>query len=237
MYGWLRHAKPLVSVLTDGSGQRSAPRVAATAALLQSIGVSVGTIFGRLSDREVYRLILERNTALLGSFVTELAGGFTERGTKVVVCDAAEGYNPAHDLCRLIVGAAIATAQTDIRQYEYAVVGGPDSFDSLDPGVEILDLSEEVYEEKLRAARSYSTVLNDVGEMLARYGAQAFRRESFRPVDDWTQLISGEPPLYERLGAERVAAGGYTEVIRQEEHMIPLRDSLCAWLKSVQCVS
>jgi hypothetical protein len=237
VYGWLRRAKPLVSVLTDGSGQRSAPRVAVTGALLQSIGASPGTIFGRLTDREVYRLILERNTPLLASLVTELAGGFVERGTKVVLCDAVEGYNPAHDLCRLIVGAAIASVQTGIRQYEYAVVGGPDSFDSLDPGAEFLDLSEEVYEKKLRAARGYSTVLNDVGEMLARYGAEAFRRESFRPVDDWTQLTSGEPPQYERLGAERVAAGSYGEVIRQGEHMIPLRDSLCAWLKSVQCVS
>jgi hypothetical protein len=236
VYGWLQRARPVVHVLTDGSGHAGIPRLGATAGLLQRTGARRGAIFGRLTDREAYALILERNTPLLFSLVAELASDLARRRTRVVVCDASEGYNPVHDLCRLVLGAAMTAAQLDAKQYEYCVVDGPDRFDRASSEVASFELGEEAFESKMRAAREYAQVKNEVNVMIERHGEQAFRRESFRLVSDWT-VFDHDCPAYERFGEERIAAGCYRHVIRHADHMMPLRDALLAWVEAGQCVS
>src|SRR5881398_3400885 len=73
LHGWISRNKPVVHVLTDGDAHSSHGRLGATAELLRDVGARRGAIFGRLSDREAYTMILERNTALLLSLATELA--------------------------------------------------------------------------------------------------------------------------------------------------------------------
>jgi len=231
LFGWLQRTRPVVHVLTDGSGHSSASRVPATADLLRETGARPGSIFGRLSDREAYALIREQNLTLLLSIVDELAEELAERRTSMVVCDAAEGYNPVHDLCRLIAGAAITAAGTDTKQYEYAVVGRPDVFDTR------VQLDEAAFAAKMEAAQRFAPAISDVSELLLRHGRDTFRTESFRLVTDWTALHPSERPDYERYGEERVASERYDRVIRRGEHMIPLRDALCAWTESGQFVS
>jgi hypothetical protein len=72
--------------------------------------------------------------------------------------------------------------------------------------------------------------------MLSRHGRDAYRHETFRRVIDWTDLGSGVPE-YERFGEARVAAGRYRNVIRKNEHILPLRDALRAVAGKHQCVS
>jgi hypothetical protein len=231
LYGWLRRTRPVVHVLTDGSGHSSVSRVPATADLLREIGARPGSIFGRLSDREAYALIREQNVELVLSMANELAEELAERRTMTVVCDAAEGYNPVHDLCRLIAGAAIAAAGTETKLYEYAVVGRPDTFETC------VELDERTFAAKMDAAGRFAHAISDVSELQSRHGGDAFRTESFRLVTDWTALHSSERPDYERYGEERVASHRYEHVIRRGEHMIPLRDALYARMESGQFVS
>jgi hypothetical protein len=237
LHGWIRRAKPVVHVLTDGSGHSSAPRLAMTAELLGNAGARPGAIFGRLSDREAYAMILEGNIPLLLSVMTDLAMELGKRRSKMVVCDAAEGYNPVHDLCRLIAGAAIDMANIDARQYEYAVVNGPDSFDPIDDEVLRLELNDVAFAAKMNTAGRFATVLPDVEDLLSRHGAEAYQRETFRRVIDWTDLGAGGSPAYERFGEKRVAADRYRRVIRKAEHIVPLRDALRASVERRQCVS
>src|SRR6478609_9844484 len=58
--GWVRAAKPLVAVLTDGSGADGAPRIDQTTQLLDH-GLPRSASYGLASDREVYRAILEQD--------------------------------------------------------------------------------------------------------------------------------------------------------------------------------
>jgi hypothetical protein len=235
LFGWIRRAKPVVQILTDGSGHSSAPRLEAIVPMLNAEGARRGTIFGRLSDRDAYAMILERNTPLLLSVVTDLASELRDRRSTMIVCDAAEGYNPVHDLCKLIAGAAIEIADADVKQYEYAVVNGSDSFDPI-RGDMRLDLDEVTFEAKIEAARRLGAILPDVDELLSRHGRDAYRHETFRRVIDWTDLGSGVPE-YERFGETRVAAGRYRNVIRKKDHILPLRDALRAFTGKYQCVS
>jgi len=227
LHAWIARNKPIVHVLTDGP----APRLGRTAELLRGLGARPGAIFGRFSDREAYAMILERNTALLVALAEELAGELEQRRPAMIVADAAEGYNPVHDLCRLVAGAAIAMAGVDTKLYEYAVVGHPHSSDA----PIVVDLDDAEYAAKMARARAYATALTDIDELLSRHGADAYRRETFRRVTDWTAIDSAAPPPYERYGQERVAAGRYARVIRREEHMLPLRDALRAAVEKRSC--
>jgi len=175
-------------------------------------------------------MIMERNSALLLSLVTELAEQLERDRPAIIVGDAAEGYNPVHDLCRLIAGSAIAMAGVSTKQLEYAVVNHPHSFEEI-----AIDLDAAEYAAKMESARGEAALLTDIDELLARHGADVYRREALCRVADWTALGGGESPLYERHGEERVAAGRYTKVIRRREHMLPLRDALCAEVEKRSC--
>ena len=231
LYGWMSRTKPRVHVLTDGSAHASAPRLRSTAELLRDLGARRGAIFGALSDREAYAMILEGNTALLLSLVAKLAAQLEAERPEMIAVDAVEGYNPVHDLCRIIAGAAIATAGIDTPLYEYAVVGDPRSM----AAAIAVDLDDAEHAAKLQRARREAGVLADVDGLLLRYGASAYRREAFRRVDDWTLLEGDVPALYERTGEQRVASGRYARVIRRREHLLPLRDALCAEVEKRPC--
>jgi len=232
LHGWISRNKPVVHVLTDGAANSSGTRLAGTAELLRGAEARAGAIFGRLSDREAYEMILERNTALLFSLVEELAEHLNNDRPAIIVSDSAEGYNPVHDLCRLIAGAAISMSGVPTKQYEYAVVNHPHSFD--DAAI-VVDLEAAEYAAKMERARRQAGALTDIDALLAQHGADAYRRESFCRVVDWAAIDDGAPPLYERYGEERVAAHRYTDVIRRREHMLPLRDALCALVEKRSC--
>src|ERR1043166_3803466 len=156
LHGWISRIKPTVHVLTDGSA-----RLGRTADLLRDAGARPGAIFGRLTDREAYTMILECNAALLLSLAEELAAVLERERPAMIVVDAVEGYNPVHDLCRVIGGAAIAIAGVDVDVYEYAVVGHPHAFDA----AMTVDLNDAEYAAKIECARRYATALDDVDEM------------------------------------------------------------------------
>ena len=233
LHGWLGRAKPVVCILTDGSGHASAPRLEATAEVLRDTGARRGALFGRLSDREAYAMLLEGNTALLLSIVADLAAAMDVQRPGIVVADAVEGYSPVHDLCRLIAGAAIEMADVDAKLYEYAVVDAP--FDPMSGGAIALDLDDDAYIAKMERACTFAPRIGEIDALLRRHGAEAYRREVLQPVLDWTSLGGGNPPLYENLGETRVAAGRYASVIRRNEHMIPLRDALLSEMKKRTC--
>jgi hypothetical protein len=231
LHGWIYRKKPTVHVLTDGSAHSSTPRLGQTAELLRDAGALPGALFGRLSDREAYAMILEGNGALLLALAEELAGVLERERPAMIVADAAEGYNPVHDLCRLVAGAAIAMAGVDVEQVEYAVAGLPYELDASSA----IDLDHAEHAAKLERARRYAATLTDIDELLSRHGADTYRRETFRRVADWTALGGDTPPLYERFGEERVAAGRYAHVIRRGAHMRPLRDALRAAVEKRSC--
>src|SRR5262245_62950864 len=58
VHGWLEQTRPLVFVLTDGSGGAGRPRIDSTARVLERVGAKPGAIFGRFADRELYAAIL-----------------------------------------------------------------------------------------------------------------------------------------------------------------------------------
>jgi len=229
VHGWLERERPEVFVLTDGSGSTGQSRVPSTAEILRRAGARPGSVFGRFSDRELYEVILEGRIEVLTGLARELADALIERSVETVAADAIEGFNPAHDVCRLVTDAAVALARRRtgraIASYDFLLESLPDTFPvNGSSGVVRLELEDDALERKLAAARSYPEMAYEVERAFARHGAGAFRIECLRPADseaDVEALIE-EPPYYESYGERQVAAGRYSRVLRFREHFLPL---------------
>src|SRR5258707_9486157 len=111
VYHWLSLARPLVFVLTDGSGRAGKSRIHRTHEIVNSLHARPGSIYGRLSDAEIYSAILNGEIFLFVGLAEEMAEALLEGRVEYVVGDAIEGYNPAHDVCRLVTNAAVKEAR------------------------------------------------------------------------------------------------------------------------------
>jgi hypothetical protein len=230
VHRWLELTRPVVFVLTDGSGSHGVSRLDSTTALLGQAGAAAGSIYGRLSDRELYRAILAGDLGLFTALADELAQGLAE--VDLVAGDAVEGYNPGHDVCRLLLNAAVLHLEAEgrrIANFDFPLVGAPDDCSPGDRSEALrLDLDEAALHRKLAAARTYPELAGEVDTALADHGSERFRVECLRPVHyglDIAPLFS-HPPFYETHGEKRVSLGLYGQVIRFREHLAPLATGL-----------
>jgi hypothetical protein len=229
VHGWLERVKPVVFVLTDGSGGSRVPRIGSTRRLIGGIGASQGPIFGTLSDRELYEALVNVDTGFFTALADEIAASLCSLGVQTVLADACEGYNSGHDICRAVVDAAVmiaqATTNTSLATFEFLLVGSPDHADP--DGVRI-ELEDSALARKIAAARAYPEMAQEVDAALERFGAEAFRIECLRsrPGGEWRPSDGDEQPYYETYGEQQVAAGLYSQVIRARQHLDPVVEAL-----------
>ena len=110
LHAWLAHARPTVAVLTDGSGRSGRSRLDATAETLALAGARPAAIFGVMRDVDLYQLLLAQNATRAWGLVQGVAIALLDGAAPALICDAAEGFNPGHDLCRGIGGFAVRLA-------------------------------------------------------------------------------------------------------------------------------
>src|SRR5687767_10891755 len=107
VHGWLEETLPPVCVLTDGSGRTQRSRLDSTTRVLEAAGTAPGPVYGAMSDVELYNAVLDHDHSPFTRVVDEIARMLLSEQVDLVVGDAQEGYNPAHDVCRLVVDAAV----------------------------------------------------------------------------------------------------------------------------------
>ena len=231
VYGWMMQARPVVHVLTDGSGADGESRIGSTTSLLQEVGATRGSIYGRMSDREIYRRMLAGDHARFIALAEELAAALVRDDAVLVAGDAVEGFNPSHDLCRYVINAAVRLASSagrSIDSYAFALDGAPDSCPGEPCDTLRVQLDDQMLDRKLRAAHDYTELRSEVESALQRFGREPFRSECLCPVDlaDPYGWDPDHVPYYETYGARRVAKGTYEHVVTFREHVKPLADAL-----------
>jgi len=229
LYRWLELSRPLVFVLTDGSGRSQQPRLSSTTVVLQKVGARPGRLYGLFTDAEAYAAILKGDARSLSQIARELASAFVDSNVSYVVADALEGFNPSHDLCRYLTNAAVALAEKQGRcvlgNFDFLLDGRADLCpEDLRPSAIRIDLDETDMGRKLAAVADYTELRAEAQAALTRFGAQSFLTEYLRPVTSFEAIppMEDEKPYYERYGQDQVAAGFYQQVIRYQEHMRPL---------------
>src|SRR5437899_4014244 len=117
----LERTRPAVAILTDGSGSNGPPRANHTRELLARAGARPAPVFCPLSDRDAYGALMSSDAEPFVAVCDQLASLLREASITAVVVDAAEGYNPVHDLCHWLGRAAVAKARafsTNIEVFE-----------------------------------------------------------------------------------------------------------------------
>ena len=100
----------------------------------------------------------------------------------MVVCDAFEGYNPSHDVCRLLVNAVVSliasrTGRT-IVNYDFPLIGSPDAArDVAGHGRHPARTDGRDFSRKVEAARRYRALDGEVKVAIDAVGWDAFRVE------------------------------------------------------------
>ncbi len=164
VHGWLQIARPHVFILTDGSGRDGKARLPATTKVLEQIGASQGSIYGKFTDLEIYDAFLKADFELFIQLAVDLAEEFRRTEIEYVVADSAEGYSTTHDACRLVTDAAIEILKKKhgrpIANYEFLVVGPPDECPETITNEAIwLNLDDQAFFRKVGAARAYNPKL------------------------------------------------------------------------------
>ena len=242
VFHWLEIARPLVCVLTDGSGHTNISRLSSTTQILDSTGSKAGPVYGKFTDPEIYAAILNGNFEAFVEVMHQLAESFTEQSIEYVVHDAVEGFNPSHDLCWHLAGATSLLASKasgrTIRMFDFPLTGRPDDCPS-----EIRDksiciaLHDEAVRRKLAAAEGYPELKAEVDVAREKFGDAPFAIECLRPAADAAPHLedTDEVPFYEKHGEARTASGYYDDVIRRREHMLPLTQRL--WQVAIETES
>lgn len=231
VHGWLEKTRPVVYVLTDGSGRSGHARLASTTQLLARAGARPGAIYGRLPDRALYDAVLRRDVALFRNLAAELADEMVRERFDFVLGDAAEGAILAHDVWRGVINAALAAAQhqmgSRIASYAFTLEGPPGQCPAeLATEAVWRRLDDLALARKIAAARSYPDLKAEVEAAIAAFGEDAFRLECLHPASRRVHQGRDAIPPYERHGETLVAAGIYPEAVRHERHVVPLLTEL-----------
>jgi hypothetical protein len=225
VHGWLERARPSVFVLTDGSGGMGIPRLNSTVRVLARAGAAPGAHFGDWSDRELYDHVLARRYGPFLRCCEVIAEALHGMAVRVIIADAAEGYNPAHDICRLLTNAVAMAVGGGVSNLRFSVVGAPSKL----PATLQLWLTPAEFERKWDAVADYPAMNHEVMEAVRCRGRASFQVESFEPANLEMPESATHDPFYETFGTRRVAMGRYPHVIRYHEHLAPLAEMLRTW--------
>jgi hypothetical protein len=233
VHGWMEKTHPVVCVLTDGSGHTGEGRLESTSQVLDQVHASKGSVYGIVSDRGIYSAIMDGDIQLFADIADALCSSIIAQGADCVVGDSVEGYNPSHDICRLLINAAVRMANERTRKrissFDFPLVGAPgDCPDDLKEDAMTMMLDDDALERKLRAADHYPELKHELQTAMSMFGVAPFRTECLRPIDvsNWIGWASPEKPFYEIHGEKRVAEGIYDTVLRFRQHVYPVAEAL-----------
>src|SRR5262245_51789108 len=155
---FIARTRPIVSVLTDGSASTGHSRLPQTMALLEQLGATAAPVFGRFTDREAYAALMARVWSSYLQTTLDLSATLRAHRITAVATDSAEGYNPIHDVCRVLTAAAVGLLERDAPAlYEFDLVGHPDGAGE---GIR-MQLDDAAFAGKLGAVRQYAELAQE----------------------------------------------------------------------------
>lgn len=226
VFRWLEIMRPAVCVITDGSGRTGSSRLPSTTRILDRVGASRGVFYGPITDAAAYAAILNHDFDLFNGLMLGLARYLIAESISCVVGDALEGYNPTHDACRLVIGAALdlvhrATGRV-VENFEFRLTGRPDDREP-STADQTIRLDDDAFSRKMAVAWSYAELEAEVKEAIDLNQLDAFRVECLHRVPNRPPAFAADhKPYYEQYGEQQVSSGAYAQVIRYREHVEPL---------------
>ena len=159
--------------------------------------------------------------------VESIAAALTDAQIEMVVSDACEGYNPTHDICFELTQAAVELVRRrtrrTIQRYSFCLTEWEGCVPSqMAEDLVHLELDDTCLHDKIEAARSYVELRDEVDRALEYKGIEYFRNEALIPSTGWTTAPEDYKPGYELRGEQRVGEGKYAQVLRYNDHLLPI---------------
>ncbi|WP_269526651.1 hypothetical protein [Coraliomargarita parva] len=234
-YEWMARNRPIVHVLTDGSGSLSEGRIESTGKVVRAAGGTPGAVFGGLKDAAFYEDLLSGQTERLLKLMKRIYDAISlgqAPGELIVVGDGLEGYNTAHDIMRYMINMICERLRRNawkVFNFAFNLVDSPaEALQQAGPDDCVIHLDDAAFQRKLKAAVNYPELKDEVEMAIARAGEAAFRVEVLSRVPDASPaIVAPEAPIYyEEYGRKRVAEGKYRELILFETHVKPFAGKL-----------
>lgn len=250
IHRFIEQTRPIVAILTDGSGATGASRLESTTRLLDPLGASPADLYARYTDRACYAALLKRDSDFFIQIAEKLADELVRQRIDLIVGDAAEGWNPVHDIWRSVVNAASVLAkkraQKPILNFDFRLFAPHRSNEATAESI-LVELDQPCYERKLHAAKAYAELHAEVrvalrgttadlirsrelstalDARLEGLDAEAYRVELLQRVRHHETPTIAEPRVYELYGEMLVAKGRYDVAIRHDTHLAPIEASL-----------
>ena len=225
VHAWLQAARPRVIVLTDGSGHGNDGRIGSTARVVSEAAAVRGGLFGEHTDRAVYAALLAHDTGFFLRTTERIAAELTRNAIDFVTGDAIEGYNPVHDVCRMMTNAAVRMARRAgrvVANFDFFLVRPHDQVCTT-AGAIVKSLGEDELRRKLAIARSYPELASEVEKRIGEPNASALAVEGFRPADHPNEV---DTVFYDTYGRQRVRDGIYSVAVTYEAHVRPIEELL-----------
>ncbi|WP_395450439.1 hypothetical protein ACHMW7_11910 [Aminobacter sp. UC22_36] len=217
IFHWMEQVRPVVHILTDGSGGNQTSRMAYSQQALAAAGARCGTVFGHMPDRRWYEAILAGDAVPFVDAANRVFDAVRGASAVTIVADAVDCYNPVHDLTAAIgaaVAARLAAAGAAVTRLVSAAVPGVAGSEHME-----VVLDAEARERKMAAVRAYAPLAEEARRIFEEapesFGREVLMRQDF----DWPEDFE---PHWEKFAKERVAAGRYANPITYRDHVRPI---------------
>lgn len=217
IHHWIELHKPVVYLLTDGSGGKMKSRTHYSKDVIHRAGGRSGAVFGEISDKDWYDSILNHRSELFINVINTIVDDIPAGHRIQIVSDAVDGYNPMHDL-------AWAFGQSIHNRLAHHNVVIPNLCSAAIPNVDgktevSIQLDAEARKRKIASVQGY-TPLADEAKRVLELDPTAFDQETLISQNfDWREDHS---PQWETIGKDRVASGLYQDCITYNEHVRPM---------------
>ena len=217
--------RPIVFVLTDGSGGHGDTRLDFSRRAIEATGSTVGEVFGPAPDRVWYEAVLRGDPRPFLEARDAIIASCRERGVARLIADPVEFFNPMHDLAAAVAGAVARGLGGSIPVFDYSI----EAARAEDPQDICIPLDEASLGRKLAAAWAYTPLAAEVGAYARSPALGLERLRAVDPAQEWPERLEREP-FYETFGRRRLEEGAYDRLITYSGHVRPIAAALVAGL-------
>jgi hypothetical protein len=139
----------------------------------------------------------------------------------LVVSDAADGYNPLHDLCQAIAGAVVARIARDSKAPRFLV--SPATAGAMGHRSIAWNLEDEAARRKRLAISGNTPLAEEAARLLAEAPEALYTEQLLVPTFDWPENCA---PEWEAFGRRRVKEGRFAAPITYRDHVLPIAKAL-----------
>jgi hypothetical protein len=221
LFDWMGRERPFVFILSDGSGGAQSSRLGHSVSAIRGAGSTLIEGSGQRSDREWYAAILAGDAAPFRQAADAIAAAALTVHAPLVVSDAADGYNPLHDLCQAVASAAVARVARGSKAPEFLVSPAIASAMGI-PSI-AWKLEADAARRKRLAVAANMPLAEEAARLLAEAPDALYTEQLLFPTFDWPENWT---PEWEAFGRKRVKEGRFAAPITYRDHVLPIAKAL-----------